>query len=72
MLHPDWKKTLTKAWSVRFTALAFALTGTEVFFAVYGPPASIPLGLFATLSGITTAAAFAARLYAQKGYDNAD
>lgn len=72
MLHADWKKILTKAWSVRLTVLAFLLTAIEVAFSVYGAPAFIPLGTFAVLSGLTTAGAFAARLYAQKEFKDAD
>jgi hypothetical protein len=72
MLHPDWKKILTKAWSQRLNALAFVLTVLEVIFAVYGAPAFIPLGTFAVLSGLTTAGAFVARLYAQKEFKDAD
>lgn len=72
MLHADWKKILTKAWSIRLTVLAFVLTTIEVVFSIYGAPAFIPLGTFAVLSGLTTAGAFAARLYAQKEFQDAD
>lgn len=70
MLRPDWKKILTKAWSIRLTAIAFVLTAIEVSFSVFGAPVFIPVGLFAALSGITSAAAFVARLYAQKDFDH--
>ncbi|MBX5130839.1 hypothetical protein HJB53_30575 [Rhizobium lentis] len=71
MLHRDWKKILTKALSQRFTALAILLTGVEVYFAVYGAPAFVPVGTFAALSGLTSAAAFYFRMYAQKEFDDA-
>jgi hypothetical protein len=64
-LHRDWKEILRKAWSVRLIALAFLLTGVETAFGVFGQPSFVPVGLFAALSGVTSAAAFVARLYAQ-------
>lgn len=76
MLIDDWKIILRKAWSVRLIAVAFALTGIETAFAVFGQPSFIPTGLFAALSGLTSAGAFVARLYAQapftKDSDHAD
>lgn len=68
MLHRDWKKILTKAWSIRLIVLAFILTGLEVAFAITGAPFGIPTGVFAALSGLVSAGAFAARLYAQKEF----
>jgi hypothetical protein len=71
MLRPDWKKILTKAHSQRFTALAIGLSGLEVYFAVFGAPVFIPLGLFASLSAVTSALAFYFRMAAQKEFDDA-
>jgi hypothetical protein len=65
MLHDDWKKIVTKAWSIRLIAAAFVLTGIETYFGVFGSPSWLPPGTFAALSGLTSAAAFVARLYAQ-------
>lgn len=72
MIRADWKKIITKAWSIRLIGLAFVLTGVEVFLAIYGPPLWLPLGVFAALSSLTTAGAFAARLYAQKDFEDGD
>jgi hypothetical protein len=72
MLRSDWKRILTKAWSVRLIALAFLLTALEVAFSITGAPLGIPSGIFAALSGLTSAGAFAARLYAQKEFKDAD
>ena len=63
-LHSDWRTLLRRAWSVRFMALAFALTLAEVmlpFFATDIAPRT-----FALLSGLAVAGAFVARLVAQK------
>lgn len=70
--HPDWKKILLKAYSQRFTALAVIASALEVYFAVYGAPALIPLGTFALISAITSAGAFYFRLKAQKEFKDAD
>jgi hypothetical protein len=63
-LLPDWRDILKKAWSIRLILLACVLSGMEVA----GPYifAGLPNGLFAGLSALTTAAAFGARLLAQK------
>ncbi len=71
-LHPDWVQILTKAWSIRLTALAFLLTAIEVGFGIFGAPFGIPTGVFAALSGLVSAGAFTARLYAQKEFKDAD
>jgi hypothetical protein len=70
--HPDWKKILLKAYSQRFTALAVLASGLEVYFAIYGAPAFIPLGTFAAISALTSAAAFYFKLKAQKEFKDAD
>jgi hypothetical protein len=72
MLRHDWKKVLTKAWSIRLIAIAFLLTAVEVAFGIFGAPMWIPAGLFAALSGLVSAGAFVARLYAQKEFKDAD
>jgi hypothetical protein len=66
-LLEDWKDVLTKAWSVRLMVVAALLSGMEVALPFMVDIISIPRGSFAALSGITTAAAFVARLVAQKG-----
>lgn len=60
----NWRLVMTKAWSMRLMLLAAVLSGLEVilpFFSFHMPP-----GVFATLSFFTVAAAFVARLIAQK------
>lgn len=64
-LLEDWKHVLKTAWSIRLIVLAAVLSAVEVYFGIYGAPVWMPLGTFAALSGLTSAAAFAARLYAQ-------
>lgn len=67
-LNPAWKTILVKAWSIRFTVLAAILSGLEVGFALINPDAfGIPQGTFAGGAALCSAAAFIARIVAQKG-----
>lgn len=68
MLRPDWKKILTKAWSVRLMALAAVLSFLEIVFSVSGITFGLPPLTFAALSGLVSVGAFFARLYAQKEF----
>lgn len=65
-LLDDWKDVLTKAWSIRLIAIAAVLSGIEVALPLLDGILPIPRGIFATLSALTTAAAFVARLLAQQ------
>ena len=65
-LHPDWKKILKRAWSVRLIVLAAVLSGVEVVLPFLGD--FIPQGTFAALSFLTVAGAFIARILAQKDF----
>jgi hypothetical protein len=65
-LLEDWKDVLTKAWSIRLIAVAALLSGIEVALPLLDGILSIPRGIFAALSALTTAAAFIARLLAQR------
>jgi hypothetical protein len=67
MLVANWREVLRHAWSVRLLALAAVLSGLEVALPFLGF-LPIPAGSFALLSGLTTAAAFIARLVAQKQF----
>lgn len=72
-LHSDWRKILTKAWSVRWMVAAAVFTCLEGAFAVYtafagAPPLGMPMGVFAGASGAFCAMALVARLMAQKEY----
>lgn len=64
----NWKKVMRKAWSVRLMLLAAILSAAEVALPLI--PNNLPRGIFAAVSGCTVAAAFVARLLAQKELDN--
>lgn len=67
-LIDDWKKILKKAWSVRLLVIAGLLSGVEIILPLLVD--SFPRGLFAVLSFGFTAAAFVARIVAQKGFED--
>lgn len=62
-LHDDWQWVLRKAWSIRFIAVAFVLSGAEFVFPFYSD--AMPRGAFALMAFWLTGAAFVARLVAQ-------
>lgn len=62
-----WREVLRYAWSVRLMIIAAILSGVEVALPLLDGSLPIPPGVFAALSGLTVAAAFVARLVAQKG-----
>ena len=64
-LYPNWKEIATKAWSIRFILIAGFFSGCEVALPFFSE--AFPRNLFGALSGIFCAAAFIARLVAQKG-----
>ncbi|WP_442907402.1 DUF7940 domain-containing protein [Kaistia sp. MMO-174] len=66
MFIENWRQVLRRAWSIRLLIIAGALSGLEVALPLIGVD-TIPAGTFAALSGLVTAAAFVARLIAQKG-----
>ncbi|WP_192248445.1 DUF7940 domain-containing protein [Mesorhizobium caraganae] len=63
---PHWKQVLRRAWSVRLNALALVFTALEVGLPLMDGYIDIPRGIFASLSGITAAIAFYARLVVQR------
>lgn len=69
-LHEDWKAILTKAWSLKFNALALGLGALEVYVGMV-KPAGIPNGVFASLSALATTGAMVARVLAQKELSDA-
>lgn len=71
-LIDDWRAVLRRAWSIRLALLAALLSGLEVLLPFLDGVIAIPHGVFAALAGLTSAAAFYARLVAQKGLSNAD
>ena len=68
-LLDDWKDVLRRAWSIRLMLLAALFSGIEIALPLLDGILPLPRGAFAALSGLTTAAAFVARLLAQKETD---
>ena len=66
-LLPDWKRLLRKAWSLRLMLLAAVLSGVEVALPFFS--SAVPPGMFAAASFVVVAAAFVARLTAQKSLE---
>lgn len=65
-LIEDRRDVLRKAWSVRLMLVAGALSGAEIALPLLEGFVDMPRGAFAALSGLATAAAFVARLLAQR------
>ncbi|KQT54615.1 hypothetical protein ASG43_03245 [Aureimonas sp. Leaf454] len=65
MLIANWRRVLRYAWSVRLMILAAILSGAEVALPLIDGFLEMPRGVFAALSGLTTAGAFVARILAQ-------
>ena len=63
--YDNWKEILRRSWSLRFIILAGILSGIEVILPFFSD--EIPRNLFAILSFMAVAAAFIARLVAQRG-----
>ncbi len=70
-LHPDWRRILRRAWSVRLMALAFILTAAEVALPAVPPIPGVSPTALALAAGLVTAGAFVARLIAQKDFEDA-
>ncbi|MCP1540047.1 hypothetical protein [Methylorubrum extorquens] len=68
-LHPDWKKILKRAWSIRIDALSVALAGLEVGFnTLAGKPPIDPVH-FAVIGVVLTALSMWVRLVKQHELD---
>lgn len=65
-LVDDWRAVVRRAWSIRLMIVAGVLSGLEVVLPLIDGWVPLDRGVFAALSGITVAAAFVARLVAQK------
>lgn len=63
-LYDNWREILRRSWSLRFIILAGILSGCEVVLPLIGD--RFEQGTFAALSFFFVAAAFVARLVAQK------
>lgn len=64
-LVENWRAVLRCAWSVRLMIAAGILSGIEVALPLIDGWVEVPRGIFASFSGLVTAAAFVARLVAQ-------
>ena len=62
-LIDDWKRKVTKLWSIRLGLLAAFLSGLEAIVPLFAD--AFPRGAFAAMSFATTVAAMIARLVAQ-------
>ena len=69
-LIDGWRAVLRRAWSIRLMLLAGLLSCLEVVLPLLDGVLPIPPGIFAALSFVTVAAAFIARVVAQKDLDN--
>lgn len=66
-LRDDWKQITTKAWSVRFLAVAAIFTGAEAALPIIGYKLPLPdWGLGLVTLGVV-GAAYVSRLVAQEG-----
>lgn len=64
-LVANWRRVLSRAWSVRFLILAFGLSALEFILQTFGESLPIPTRGYTLLTGLTIGAAFVARLVAQ-------
>lgn len=65
-LTPNWREVLRHAWSIRLMLVAGLFSGLEVALPFMRDFFPLDPGVFATLAFVTTAAAFVARLIAQR------
>lgn len=63
MLHPDWKRILKRAWSVRLAVLSGLFSAAEVVLPLFVD--AMPRNLFAVLAGLATVGSIVARALAQ-------
>lgn len=63
-LIANWRAVLLRAWSMRLMFLAALLSAVEVILPFF--PDAFPHGVFAAMSGLVVAAAFIARIVAQR------
>jgi protein-S-isoprenylcysteine O-methyltransferase Ste14 len=70
--HPDWKKLIKKAWSLRLMAVAGLLSALEGTIQYIPYLASLPPGLFSAVTFMVIGAAFYMRLIAQRNMKNTD
>ena len=71
-LVANWRRVLSRAWSVRFILLAALFSGAEIALPYLDGYLPIGRGVFAALTFAATAGAFAARLVAQSSVSGGD
>ncbi len=64
-LYENWREILRRSWCQKFLILAGVLSGVEIVLPLYADV--IPRDVYAVLIFLAVAAAFVARLVAQKG-----
>ena len=62
-LLDDWRQVLRRAWSIRFSLMAAALTAAEVVVPLFGDV--LPRGVFVLLAFSASIGATVARIVAQ-------
>lgn len=62
----DWRRVLTRAWSVRLMVVAALLSGLEVAVPLLDGLLPVPQGVFAGLASLSTIAATVARFVLQR------
>lgn len=62
----DWLRTLKRAWSLRFSAAAFAFGGAELVLPLFVD--AFPRHIFAALSLLALLGSMWARLIRQQGF----
>ena len=72
ILISNWRRVLARSWSMRLMALAGLFSGLEAALPYLEQSLDWPAGSFAALSSLTVAAAFIARLVAQKQIQEED
>lgn len=65
MLIPDWKRVITKAWSVKFLGLSAIVSGFEAVMQISGT-SLLPAGVGPAVIGVLSALGILARVLAQK------
>ena len=66
-LIPEWRRTLRKAWSIRFIILAGLLTSAEILLPVFSD--QFDRGTFAIATFFAVTGAFITRVLVQKDLD---
>ena len=70
-LVANWRRVLSRAWSIRFLAAAFLFSVLEIVLPALDGFLPVPPLTFAVVSGLCSAAAFVARLVAQSSVSGA-